>query len=371
MKEIDWRLANIITKLIAKGDLMSKKDFFIASLLGGAIGDALGYTVEFMKLDEIKLRFGEEGIIDLLPDRVTGKALISDDTQMTLFTADGLLWAYDRMRNRGIGTYAGSGVYQSYLRWLYTQTRSLPDEHYEWLLDSQPHEEGSSILTHRELFALRAPGNTCLSALESNRMGTIENPINNSKGCGEVMRVAPAGLFLHKDPEQAFRVAAEVAAITHGHPSGYLAAGALAAIIAELINGKSMDESAEQALAILKSYPQHEETLQALLEAIELAKSDENPENAIPKLGEGWVTEEALAIGLYCALKEVDFKKSLIMSVNHDGDSDSTGSICGNILGACYGLKAVPEKWAERVELKDLIIEMSVRMFEVCEEAFK
>jgi ADP-ribosylglycohydrolase len=371
MKEIDWRLANIITKLIAKGDIMSKKDFFIASLLGGAIGDALGYTVEFMKLDEIKSRFGEEGIIDLEPDRITGKALISDDTQMTLFTADGLLWAYDRMSNRGIGTYSGSGVYQSYLRWLYTQTRSLPDEHYEWLLDRQPHEESDSILTYRELFALRAPGNTCLSALESNRMGTIEKPINNSKGCGGVMRVAPAGLFLHKDPEKAFRVAAEVAAITHGHPSGYHAAGALAAIIAELINGKSMEESADQALAILKSYPQHEETLEALLKAIELAKSEENPENAISKLGEGWVAEEALAIALYCSLKEADFRKALIMSVNHDGDSDSTGAICGNILGACYGLKAVPEKWAEKVELKDLIIEMSGRLYDLSEEAFK
>jgi ADP-ribosylglycohydrolase len=369
LKEIGGGLANIVTKSIGKGDFMSKKDFFIACLLGGAIGDALGYTVEFMNSDEIKLRFGEEGINDLVPDRVTGKALISDDTQMTLFTADGLLWAYDRMSSRGIGTYAGSGVYQSYLRWLYTQTRTLPDEHYEWLLDPQPHEVSDSILTYRELFSLRAPGNTCLSALESNRMGTIDKPINNSKGCGGVMRVAPAGLFLHKNPEEAFRVAAEVAAITHGHPSGYLAAGALAAIIAELINGKSMDKSAAQALAILKSYPQHEETLQALLEAIELAKSDENPEDAIAKLGEGWVAEEALAIALYCALKETDFRKALIMSVNHDGDSDSTGSICGNILGACYGLEVLPENWIEMVELKNLIVEMSRKLFELSEKA--
>jgi len=60
---------------------MSKKDLFIASLVGGAIGDALGYTVEFMKLEEIKARFGEEGITDLEPDRYTGKALFSDDTR--------------------------------------------------------------------------------------------------------------------------------------------------------------------------------------------------------------------------------------------------------------------------------------------------
>lgn len=67
----------------------SKKELFIASLLGGAIGDAHRYTVEFMTLDEIKSKFGEEGITDLEIDKVTGKALISDDTQMTLFTAVG------------------------------------------------------------------------------------------------------------------------------------------------------------------------------------------------------------------------------------------------------------------------------------------
>lgn len=348
---------------------MLKKDFFMASLLGGAIGDALGYTVEFMKLDEIKSRFGEEGITDLVIDAYAGKALISDDTQMTLFTADGLIWAFDRMSERGIGSYAGSGVYQSYLRWLYTQTKSLPDEHYDWLLDRQPHEENGNILTHKKLFSTRAPGNTCLSALESNKMGTMERPINDSKGCGGVMRVAPVGLFLHKNPEQAFQVAAEVAAITHGHPSGYLAAGALAVIVAELLNGKSIAGSAQSAVAILKDYPYHEETLSALENAIEFASSDESPESALSKLGQGWVAEEALAISLYCALKESDFKKALILAVNHDGDSDSTGAICGNILGARYGLGTVPEEWTSQLELKELIADVSSRLYDRYEKA--
>ncbi|MFT9596507.1 ADP-ribosylglycohydrolase family protein [Mesobacillus sp.] len=348
---------------------MSKKDLFMASLLGGAIGDAFGYTVEFMKLDEVKAKFGEEGITYLELNPYSGKALISDDTQMTLFTADGIIWAYDRMSERGIGSYAGSGVYQSYLRWLYTQTKSLPDEHYDWLLDPQPHEEKGSILAHKELFSARAPGNTCLSALESNKMGTIEWPINDSKGCGGVMRVSPVGLFLHKDPVQAFQVAAEIAAITHGHPSGYLSAGALAVIIAELLNGKTIAESAQSAMAILKEYPQHEETLTAMENAIQLASSDESPESAISKLGQGWVAEEALAISLYCALKEPDFKKALILAVNHDGDSDSTGAICGNILGASYGLEAIPEEWANQLELKELIADVSNRLYDRYEKA--
>lgn len=117
----------------------------------------------------------------------------------------------------------------------------------------QLHEENSSLLDYRELFSNRAPGNTCLSALGSGRMGSIEQPINQSKGCGGVMRVAPVGLFLHKEPEYAFKIGSDIAAITHGHPTGYLSAGAFATIIAELVNGKTILDSTMTALSILKS----------------------------------------------------------------------------------------------------------------------
>jgi len=89
--------------------MKKQKDLFKASLLGGAIGDALGYTAEFMRLNEIKSKYGDTGITDLEIDKSTGKALISDDTQMTLFTADGMMWVYYRCGRRGIGSYAGKG----------------------------------------------------------------------------------------------------------------------------------------------------------------------------------------------------------------------------------------------------------------------
>ncbi|MEI4802294.1 ADP-ribosylglycohydrolase family protein [Bacillus sp. FJAT-51639] len=341
------------------------KDLFIASLLGGAIGDALGYTVEFMTLDKIKSKFGEHGITGLKSDKVTGRALISDDTQMTLFTADGMIWAYQRCSERGIGSFAGSGIYQSYLRWYYTQTEKTPTDDGKFWLESQPHEERNSILDYKELFSKRAPGHSCLMALGSGKMGTVKQPINNSKGCGGVMRIAPVGLFLHREPEYAFRTGAEVAAITHGHPTGYLAAGALAVIIAELINGKSVIESIMIAIDVLKTHKGCEETLNAIEKAIELTKGDEDPQRAIQKLGEGWIAEEALAIALYCALKTSTVKEALIMSVNHDGDSDSTGAICGNILGAAYGIAALPKEWINNLELKDLITDMGSKLFDM------
>lgn len=343
---------------------MDIEERFKGCLLGGAIGDALGYPVEFMSLNQIKNTYGQKGLRDLILSIENHNAIISDDTQMTLFTADGLVWAYRRFIDDSTGSYAGSGTYQSYLRWLYTQTGEIKDKA---LLDKTSHEreneEGTSILEKKELFSRRAPGNTCLSALESEEMGTMGNPINHSKGCGGVMRVAPVGLFLHKNPEMAFQTGAEIAAITHGHPTGYLAAGAFAMIIAEILNGKSIETSIKSTVDILKRYAGHEETLAAIQKAVELSMTDIPSEQAIGEIGEGWIAEEALAIALYCALKESDFENALFMSVNHDGDSDSTGAICGNILGATLGVKSIPDKWLEKIELRSFIEIMSDRLF--------
>ncbi len=347
------------------GDQNSLENRIQASLIGGAIGDALGYTVEFMAITEIYAKFGASGIKDLQPDRRTGMALISDDTQMTLFTADGLLWALSKVEepvNMKDVPFTSDGLYPSYLRWYNTQQGIMPTERDQELMKKQPHEQGFSLLDQPGLFARRAPGNTCISALASGVVGSMEKPLNESKGCGGVMRVAPIGLLLHNNPGYAFQVAAEAAAITHGHASGYLAAGAFATIVAELINEKEISEGVETALGLLKHYRYHEETSKAIERAVNFAKNSERPENAIIELGEGWVAEEALAIGIYCAMKRKEFKAALIMAVNHSGDSDSTGAITGTLLGAYGGMKVVPDEWKSTIELSEVILTMGSRL---------
>ena len=77
-----------------------------------------------------------------------------------------------------------------------------------------------------------------------------------------------------------------------------------------------------------------------------------SPKEAIYDLGEGWYGDEALAISVYCALKEPeDFQKAVRMAVNHDGDSDSTGALLGNLMGAHLGMEKLPEDGAEKIEL--------------------
>ena len=100
--------------------------------------------------------------------------------------------------------------------------------------------------------------------------------------------------------------------------------------ILQLLHGSTLRDALERAKAELQAHDDHEETLQFLITAIELADSELSPERAISFLGEGWVAEEALAIAIYCALVAKDFRHGVMLAVNHDGDSDSTGAIAGN-----------------------------------------
>ena len=102
--------------------------------------------------------------------------------------------------------------------------------------------------------------------------------------------------------------------------------------------------------------------------AVELSENAADDLENIHALGEGWVAEETLGISLYCALRyKDDFSAGIIASVNHKGDSDSTGAVTGNILGALLGYSAMEEKWKENLELKDVILEMADDLCHGCQ----
>jgi ADP-ribosylglycohydrolase len=336
---------------------------FAGCLLGGAVGDALGAPVEFHSIHLIRSKYGSAGIADY--DVAYGRrGAITDDTQMTLFTAEGLLRAITRRRHRGV-CHTPSMIHQAYIRWLRTQgRRSLAhfpqDEMNGWLIGVEA------------LHSSRAPGNTCLSALFGEEMGEMQRPLNNSKGCGGVMRVAPIGLIA-KDERQAFSLGCEAAAITHGHPSGYYSAGCFAAIIHHLMSGRSLPEAIELALRNLEKAEneEHEECAQAVHLAMALWRDGglkPSPE-VIERLGGGWVGEEALAISLYCALaSQDDFARGVLLAVNHSGDSDSTGAITGNLLGLILGVDAIPEKWLAELELRAEIEAVAGDLFKQFED---
>jgi ADP-ribosylglycohydrolase len=325
-------------------------DVVAGCLLGGAVGDAVGAAVEFDSLDAIRRRHGPEGLTGF----PAGGGQITDDTQMTLFTAEGLVRARRRWDSRRFG-YAADELWAGYRRWLATLDEAPPASGRDGAPDGGGGLVDEPLLRHR-----RAPGNTCLSALRAGEPGFVDAPPNNSKGCGGVMRVAPVGLVAARP----CGLGVASAALTHGHPSGYLAAGAAAAIIASLGAGEELRPATEGAIMAVAAWPGHEETVAALEGALSLAdeKAAVTPE-AVETLGAGWVAEEALAIAVYCALTGGSFAAAVLAAANHSGDSDSTAAITGNLLGAAGGRAVVPEEWiaglAERAVVEQVAADLA------------
>lgn len=329
------------------------------SFLGGAVGDALGAPIEFMSLAEIRSRFGPVGILDY-SEAYGRRGAITDDTQMTLFTAEGMLRAWVRTQERGICSPEGI-IHHAYLRWLTTQNERPIMSGLEIGTD------GWLILT-KALHSRRAPGNTCLSALRaSNGFGNPPVAHNNSKGCGGVMRVAPIGLFASSigGDKAVFEMAANAASLTHGHPSGFLAAGYFAVIIAALLRDLSLPEALEAATDQLNEHAQRNEVADAVAAARKLAARGRPQPEDIERLGGGWVAEEALAIAIACALTARDFRDGVLLAANHSGDSDSTASIAGNLLGAQFGRASIPQNWLDELEMCDEIERLAADLYAI------
>ena len=377
-----------------------KLDSVRGSLIGGAAGDALGYTVEFDHYQEIIAKYGQPGITEY--ELKHGVAEISDDTQMTLFTANGMLMGLTRWYMRGIGGAPEFYVEYAYQDWYNTQMKS-----YESVMS-----EDDKFCSNRytwlsalpQLYSRRAPGNTCLTAISEIMEG--ETPQNDSKGCGGVMRVAPYGLFcacheVSYDIEEIDAAGGEIARLTHKHPLGWIPAIVLTHILYRIVKDggfEGLDKTAAvkrfadivyDALELLPNllvmHPVSEmtwlkekpigevfhndvERQRELIErALFLAGNDLSDIENIARLGEGWVGEETLAITVYAVARHIDsFEDTLIAAVNHDGDSDSTGAVAGNIIGAIVGYDAIPAKFKEHLELHDVILAIADDLHQGC-----
>ncbi len=339
-------------------------------LIGGAIGDALGYAVEFSSESSIFSRYGKSGITEY--ELQNGKAVVSDDTQMTMFTATALLDGITRGRLRGIMGSFASYIGFEYEGWYLTQTKPFP------INIEENYAKYSWLMNMPEMFERRAPGNTCLSALASGEKGTLDNPINNSKGCGGIMRVAPIGLYLthfeHMTQEEIDTVGAEAAAITHGHELGYIPAAALVHIINMIVKNdnlsvlQAVNDSISAMQGLFKNCTHIGYFTELMKKAVDLAQKECDDLAAIHQLGEGWVAEETLAIAAYCGIKyQDDFEKAVCTAVNHNGDSDSTGAVCDNIIGAYLGYAAIPQKYKANLEFHDVLLELAEDLFNDCQ----
>ncbi len=288
---------------------------------GVALGDALGKPVEFLKLWRIREDYGPAGITDLPPN-----SRWTDDTEMTFAIARALI------KTHHLGVEAISN--------------QIAEEYVAWL-DNTGH----------------MPGSTCLQAVHAYRDSKTKDwratGIKESKGCGSAMRVAPIGIFF-TDIDKLYQVAYNSSLITHAHPTGLAAAVGAAYLVRLALDKVDMALWPEKVKAIVDKVPEPGRTeFRAAIDSAVAALPLENTEEAIRSIGQGWIGEEAVAIALYCCMKYPaadDFKRLLILAVNHDGDSDSTGCIAGGIMGALHGYAALGDEmhdWTSRIRERD------------------
>ncbi|MFF5567511.1 ADP-ribosylglycohydrolase family protein [Streptomyces sp. NPDC012623] len=326
-------IARTLTKQAATG-----------SLIGLALGDALGFPTEFNDVPSILAKCGPWREM-ALPD----PAFVTDDTQMTLAFARGIRTAMDR------------GVLGP-LR----LERPVRDEFVAWY-----HSPDNN----------RAPGNTCLTAC---RLLDSEQPWQRasrmeSKGCGANMRVAPIGLVPGLSDEQRAGAAQFQAALTHGHPTALAASDLTARAVYLLVHGGEPGALVGQLRSYAYEHREHyrrrwlgdlwslsgDPTPEAfiargwdecivVLDRLQEALRTPSPETD-PCLvtGDGWIAEEAFATALLCFLLfPTDPLTALRRAACTRGDSDSLACLAGAFAGAHLGAGAWPEEWAGRIEYR-------------------
>lgn len=320
-------------------------------LLGGAVGDALGAPVEFMRRSEILKLCGADGVRRYLP--AYGRiGAITDDTQMTLFTLEGIIRGEIRFSAKGICNRIAV-IDHAYRRWYATQVSSLPDKELDGWLIKVP-----------ALWSQRAPGNTCLSAIRAKlnkRLG--ERARNDSKGAGAVMRVAPVGLFAR----DAFQVGCETAALTHGHPTAINAAGWFAHWIWAIASGEDFRSAARDAQLRCKGGSAE---LDAALDLAFLLQAAPMAEGVPRELGEGWIAEEACSIALWSVLATDDPFQAMRLAVTIDGDSDTTGTLVGHALGAAFETAWIPDHLLKGLELREEMESLAIDAHYVLGDSF-
>jgi ADP-ribosylglycohydrolase len=334
---------------------------FAGAFLGFAIGDAYGYPIRDDSFAEICERFESKGCLDLAVSKKSGFAQFTDATQMMLFTTDGILWADKESQGKAINYV--QYIFYCLQYWLYTQEKKIADRAYMFLFDEKlPYK--SRLMKVKGLYQTRYSDKSCIDALyqcKNEKYGTPGNKMNNNTSAGGLKRVLPVGLYFNYDTETAFKMGAAAAAITHGDPSAYLSGGVYSAVIAEIINGETIDNAIKKAMKILKTNANSDELMIMLNKTVEYIENEDMPvRQALDNIGKGEKASEALCIALFCSAVKADglFRHAIQMAANHDGASDVCGALTGGILGAYHGDVCIPKKWIKKIQFYNLLMDM-------------
>ena len=301
------------------------RDKYRGCMVGLALGDSVGYQVEFIKsLDEIRDLHGPNGV-EGLPD----PAIVSDDTQMSMCVAAALVASRPRI---GLG-YVDDGDLEKY-------ARCLSSEFVAWYRD-QLNPKLS-----------RAPGSTCMAAcqaLASGRGWTVSG-VQGARGSGAAMRSAPVGLWFHGDVPNIVHYGITTAQVTHASDLAQCSSVATAMLCSLALDGVPVGLWGHELMIVVGGL---NDEFSALIDRATSSVGVVAPEQALSLacLGEAWDGHEAVASALYCCMSHPDdFRKAVLMAANTVGDSDTIACITGALMGARLGIGAIPPEWLGKVE---------------------
>ena len=321
-------------------------------LLGLAVGDAMGHTVDRRSLEEIRNDYGPNGLLGY--DLVNGYADITSYTQLAAFTANGLLLGLTRGQTKGRISNNIRYITLAIREWSRSQTFSLPEKNYCWL---------SRIPEMKRKFCM---DNRMLDALSRENLGSVDDPQYKSDHPGAMTTVIPLALLqqdLELSQEELDRLGAETVALTHGDPEAYLSGAALTHMLCLLLQDPStpIGELVQQTIdSVGLQFGQGGRLWELLQLALTLAISPNvTPMEAMETLG-CRTAAEALAGAVYAVSTcGRDFDAAMITAVNHSGRSSAVGAIAGCMLGAILGDEALPEFYLESLEAAKPLMELA------------
>lgn len=333
-------------------------------LLGLAVGDAMGYTVDNRSWQEIREDYGPNGLLGY--DLVNGYADVTSYTQIAAFTCNGLLFGLTRGQMLGKMAPFIKYIALSSQEWAASQRAwGRPSKCYCWLLRKS------------ELCGRRCMDTRMLDTLNRQRLGTLETPINNFDSPAGLTSAIGVGLFFspdRMDQEETNLLGAEAVALTQGNPGAFLSGAVLAHIISRLllhpnVSLRAIVVEAVQAMTerFGHQYSQAYEVATAIRHAITYAGSPGlKPVDVMERLGCD-SSASVLAGAIYaCLIAGEDFDRAMILAVNHSGRSAAVGAIAGAILGLRLGEEALPDFYLECLEPAETLRELADDLYTGC-----
>lgn len=333
-------------------------------LLGLAVGDAMGFTVNDSSWEEIQNNYGPNGLLGY--DLVNGYAEVTSYTQIAAYTANGLLLGLTRGQMRGMMAPFVGYIKLALKEWAKGQRyRSNPGKTFCWLGQK------------REMNTRRCMDTFLLDILGREKVGSMEEPVNRYSSPAMLTVAVPVGLFADPDRMEQREIdylAAEAVALTQGSPGAFLSGAVLANLISQILADgelhllnqlqKAMDAVEHQ---FGREYPQTGEVRQLLERAVSLAKDEEVGQVDAMEQLRCQTCPEVLAGAVYaCLVSGGEFDSAMIAAVNHSGCSAAVGAITGALLGAAMGEEPLPEFYLECLEPAQLLQELADDLAQGC-----